>query len=78
MNLYLLKQDENKGYETHDSCVVAASTEEIAKTITPSYIGNWDEWSSWASSPSNVSARLIGVAAENIEEGVVIASYNAG
>jgi len=36
MNIYLLKQDLNKGYDTYDSCVVAANDEESARNIYPS------------------------------------------
>ena len=35
MNLYLLTQTENTGYDTYDSCVVIANTEEEAKLIHP-------------------------------------------
>jgi len=35
MNLYLLSQTENRGYDTFDSCVVCAPNEEQAKTIHP-------------------------------------------
>lgn len=35
LNLYLLTQDENNGYDTFDSCVVAAYNEEDAKCIHP-------------------------------------------
>lgn len=33
MNLYLLKQEINTGYDTYDSCVVAAESEEDARVI---------------------------------------------
>lgn len=35
MNLYLLTQTENRGYDTFDSCVVCAPNEEQAKAIHP-------------------------------------------
>lgn len=35
MNIYLLSQTENDGYDTYDSCVVIAENEEEAKTIHP-------------------------------------------
>jgi hypothetical protein len=35
MNLYLLSQTENRGYDTFDSCVVCAPNEEQAKTTHP-------------------------------------------
>lgn len=35
MNIYLLSQTENTGYNTYDSCVVIANNEEEAKLIHP-------------------------------------------
>lgn len=35
MNIYLLSQSKNKGYDTYDSCVVLAETEEEARKIFP-------------------------------------------
>jgi len=83
MNLYLLTQNEVGGYDTYDSCVVAAETEEEAKKIHPSdYVRNnaydWGKDGTWASSPESVSADLIGIAAEGTETGVILASFNAG
>ena len=36
MNIYLLSQSEVDGYDTYDSCVVAAENEEDARQIHPS------------------------------------------
>jgi len=36
MNLYLISQDANDGYDTYDSAVVAAKSENDARTINPS------------------------------------------
>lgn len=36
MNIYLLEQDLNNGYDTYDSCVVIAESEEAARNIHPS------------------------------------------
>lgn len=80
MNIYLLTQDENDGWDSFDSIIVTAKTEEDAKSIHP-----WDgkytvNWSSrvWASKPENVTAKLIGIAVEGIERGVILGSFNAG
>ena len=35
MNLYLLTQDTVRGYDTFDSCVVCAESEEEAQTMVP-------------------------------------------
>jgi hypothetical protein len=79
MKLYLLTQNENSGYDTYDSCVVADENEEQARMIRPSY-PEWDEFigNDWASSPENVNVTLLGVAVDGTEPGVICASFNAG
>ena len=42
MKLWLLSQDENSGYDTFDSIIVAAETEEDAKKISP-YSSVWND-----------------------------------
>ena len=78
MKLYLLSQDERTGYDTFDAVVVAAESEEDARTIHPTMEGN--NWTSmaWASSPDNVSVRELGVAAKGIKRGAILKSFNAG
>ena len=90
MNLYLISQDENMGYDTYDSAVVAAPNEDIARNTNPAggpllndetahERSRWGwHYSSWCSDPSKVKVELIGTAAENIEQGVICASFNAG
>lgn len=79
MNLYLISQDANRGYDSYDSAVVAAASEEEARNTHPS-----DEWptagrTNWDwTDAANVKVKLIGTAAEGIEAGVVCASFNAG
>ena len=74
MNLYLLRQDENEWYDTYDSCIVVAESEEEAVQISPAGVGVW------APSPDHVACTLIGKAVDNIEHdnGIVLASFNAG
>ena len=36
MNIYLISQDINCGYDTYDSCVVIAESEDDARTVHPS------------------------------------------
>ena len=82
MKLFKLSQDENNSWDTYDSCIVAAEDEKQASYIHPC------EWSSdpwgqhryreWASSPTNVKVEYIGEAAEGVEEGVILSSFNAG
>ena len=92
LNLYLLTQSENRGYDTYDSCVVAAASPEDAVLIDPRgdvfgsepnvHFHGWKKgtarsYDSWASSPAAVKAKLVGVAAEGVY-GVVCSSFNAG
>ncbi len=81
MKLYLLSQDENNGYDTYDSCVVAADSIKAARQIYPS--GNWPARANkygdiWATSPKNVKVERIGTAKPGTKAGVVLASFNAG
>lgn len=89
MNIYYIEQSENNGYDTYDSAVVAAESEDAARLFHPNgdlYEENperefdrWDyQYGSWASHPSKVSVELIGVAKDGQEAGVILASFNAG
>lgn len=81
MKLFLISQTENQDYDTFDSVVVAAETEEIASTIHPYFNKDWwdGEWEdSWCSSPDKVSVKYLGEAAEGTSRGVILASFNAG
>lgn len=79
MKLWLLTQSDNKRYNTYDSCVVAANTEQEAKEIHPREQDGWKyHRSSWANSPETVKAICIGTANDGTNAGLVIASFNAG
>lgn len=81
-----------RGYDTYDSFVCVAESEEEARRTYPN--GNddytwsdarerWEStggWSfhAWDAHISTVSARLIGTAAPGVEVGVICASFNAG
>lgn len=82
MKLWKLSQDVNEDYDTYDSAIVAAETEAEARMIHPSsWIEDWDgtasEYGVW-SAASDVKVELIGEAVDDIEKGVILASYNAG
>lgn len=81
MKLYLLSQSENADYDTYDSVVVAAENEEKARLIRPDN-AEWDNLESrddgWATKIENVEVEYLGEAKEGTEEGVIIASFNAG
>lgn len=77
MKLFLLVQDDNRGYDTYDSVVVAAESEALAREITPS--SDYCKWgSTWADAPDNVSVQYLGEAYERTTPGIILASFNAG
>lgn len=93
MKLWHIWQTVNTGYDTYDSAVVAAETEEDARKTHPSdYVwreNNWYYYSevsdtyyagdcyTW-SAPKDIQVECIGEANEGTEAGVIVASFNAG
>ena len=88
MNLYLISQNVNNDYDTFDSAIVCADTEDDARMIHPKEndeydpIKSWDGecgeiWDSWCAA-KDVQVKIIGAAANNLKKGVVLASYDAG
>ena len=78
MNIYLLSQTENTGYDTYDSCVVIAGNEEEAKTIIP---GNFSDYRYVWCNPNDVLVEYVGEFKGNLENyptRVICASFNAG
>jgi hypothetical protein len=72
MNIYLIWQNEVRGYDTYDSAVVVAESEEEAKEIHPSEVLGWESSGCWATSPDNVRVGLIGKAEETYTESGVV------
>jgi hypothetical protein len=81
MNIYLLTQDVNNGYDTFDSVVVVASTKEKARMIHPSKGVGWDgkreSYSPWVR-VEDVCVKYLGRATKGIKQGVLLGSFNAG
>jgi len=79
MNLYLLTQNVNNNYDTYDSCVVAAPSEDEARLINPNYGGfKPDTYSTWAYHPEQVKVQHIGIANSGTVAGIILSSFNAG
>ena len=89
MNLYLLSQNVNRGYDTFDSCVVVAKNSDEAVLIHPTG-DTFDQFdpntsitafsfsSDWAN-PEYVDCELIGKAKSSLKvNSVICASFNAG
>ncbi len=79
MNLYLLTQTKNTGYDTYDSIVVAAKNSTDAARTPPDSDGDLyvPSQGSWAS-PEDVLVEMIGTARRGTKAGVILASFNAG
>lgn len=83
MNLYLISQDVNNDYDTYDSAVVAAKSEDEAKQLHPrgndEKVSEFDGMggSTWAAI-ENVQCIKIGTAVKGTKQGVILASFNAG
>jgi hypothetical protein len=90
MNIYLISQEEFRGYDVFKSAVVIADSEAQAKQINPKSTrltknpfmttNDWnDPWSGWASSPDQVVVEYLGKADELYNKVMVICtSFNAG
>lgn len=80
MKIYLIKQDINTMYDTYDSAVVVAESEDDARTIHPS--NHSDSWSSntWVlkNEIDKIEVTYIGEADITQNRGVILASFNAG
>lgn len=78
--LYLISQTVNKGWDTYDSAVVCAESEEEARNTHPASYVKPGEWylSNWTNSPEEVIVQYIGVATDGLGKGVICSSYNAG
>lgn len=78
MKLYKISQSDNNGYDTYDSAIVVASSEEEAKSIHPGGREEWDyRYKTWANSPVSVAVEYIGEAKEGLT-GIICSSFNAG
>jgi len=78
MKLFHISQTENNDWDTYDSAVVAAFSEEDARNITPNGSPFTEQYSSWCSSPDKVNVVYLGEAGEGTTHGVICASFNAG
>lgn len=84
MKLFLISQEENTGYDTFDSAVVAAMTEEDAQKVIPYNPNCFDgtekrTWGgTWAWNKDAVEVKLIGTTNKYKAGTVICASFNAG
>ena len=74
MNLYLISQTTNRGYDTYSDAVVCSPNAFAAAHIHPCKYKSEDTWVP----PSLVDVKYLGVAEPDIPEGIVLASFHAG
>lgn len=91
LNIYLLTQSTNRGYDTFDSCIAVAPDEAMARLLHPRGDRYWNgrEWA-WVdgtpgytseagwTDPDNVTVEHVGTAADGVKAGVLCASFHAG
>ena len=87
MNIYKISQTVNIDYDTYDSAIVYARSEEEAKYMNPDSYYKLEWWEdttnycyTWCH-PEFVTVELLGEATDKItitEAGVILASFNAG
>jgi len=84
MKIYKLTGDA-RGYDTYDSCVVAALSENDARKIHPSKFTTGEDWvkdmwrsGDWASRLDAVDVKYLGEAKKGTDAGVICSSFNAG
>lgn len=83
LSLYKLTQDLYAGYDTYDSCIVAAASEDFAKQMHPSgrplatEVSQHADWPS-ASEVDSIRVKLIGYALPGTTSCVISSSFNAG
>lgn len=82
MKLWKISQSINNGYDTFDSAIVAALDEETARNTHPMGDNSYFEVKNdtWVSShqTDHVTVEYIGEAKQGTQEGVILASFNAG
>ncbi len=69
--LYKIWQEVNDDYDTYDSAVVCAESEEEARNTN---LGTPDIWAK----PEYVKVKEIGIANDDVKKGIIVASFNAG
>ncbi|PCJ38958.1 MAG: hypothetical protein COA71_14755 [SAR86 cluster bacterium] len=82
MNIYLISQDTNNGYDTYDSAIVTAENEDVARLIHPDPDLEEYKYKSmyWVDDPKLVTVKLLGTLDPDMPQktSVLLASFNAG
>lgn len=79
--LYLVARINTGGYDTYNSFVVCAPNARVARWTRPdaqSWNDNDHYHQAWVGSPDDVEVILLGVAAPEVSDGIVLSSFRAG
>lgn len=84
--LYLVRHDEDLGYDSYSSFVVCAPDEDTARHTDPLNGGvmdwstkdGWYQQTYWCSSPDKVKVKYLGAASASVSAGIVCSSFHAG
>lgn len=75
MNIYLLSQNVNNGYDTYDSMIIIAESKENAIKLSIKEKGHWAGYNS----EEDINIKRIGISGGiDQDEHIVLASFNAG
>jgi hypothetical protein len=75
LKLWKIYQTVNNDWDTFQAAVVAAPTEDIARTIHPG--GEFWEERVWCA-PQDVQVVYLGTAKEGTEQGIILSYFKAG
>lgn len=83
MKVYLISQEETTGYDTYDSMVVYAESEEEARDIHPYYHSSYEQPDEnieelWTLNKKAIKVEYLGEAKQGSKEGIICSSFNAG
>lgn len=86
MNLYLITRNDDGDYDQYDSAVVAAPDEKAAKDLIERDSTYWTNhiWTRKGGAyikehtELDITIKLIGTAIDEMQYGIVVASFNAG
>lgn len=88
MKIFKISQNENNGYDTYDSAVVIAESEDEARLMHPNddpqdnrvTRNSWikDSFKVWCTKPEQVNVEYLGEAEYSQSIGFICKSFNAG
>lgn len=84
MKLFKVERTDDPSWDEYDAMIVCCEDEETARNMSPDTgepmtEKEWNEqFSFWCKSPTDLKVEYLGEAADHVEKGVVLDSFNAG